>query len=395
MKKMKGVAAAAAMNSPSPSYATIYEDPRIMLKHQSLMQDYEELYKETEAKKRKLQMMRQKKLTLMAEVRFLRRRYKFLTQNKSKKAPKERSFVQPQNLVAASKNLKKEKSYSVNNAALRPPVPRFDLNQKGKVCIEREAILRNSTPIFDLNQKQMTHIGKEAALRKTATIPDLNQKERIYRGKEAKVQNNTPIFDLNEISREEEELQVNGDMLRAEELKIISVKGGGDELNNDMKLSACRNVGNGSSRAGKRKITWQDQSIDNSLSRVMIMSGEWRWREQAIRSSLLLSVEEQWPLNMSKFLCSGEPVAYRQNSHWQSKSKKGRNGKNDQLIDQSVSAWTSSVNLLQVVYGFPCLRTYWMESKFPGKVGCWIDNVKSCEELLVMQMEEGKKQPGF
>ena len=44
MKKMKGVAAA-AMNSPSPSYATIYEDPRIMLKHQSLMQDYEELYK--------------------------------------------------------------------------------------------------------------------------------------------------------------------------------------------------------------------------------------------------------------------------------------------------------------------------------------------------------------
>ncbi|KAJ6355294.1 hypothetical protein OIU77_005807 [Salix suchowensis] len=263
MKMMKGVAAAAAMNSPSPSYATVYEDPRIMLKHQSLMQDYEELYKETEAKKRKLQMMRQKKLTLMAEVRFLRRRYKFLTQNKSKKAPMERSSVQPQNLAAASKNLKKEKSYSGNNAALRPPVPRFDLNQKGKVYIEREATLRNSTPIFDLNQKQMTHIGKEAALRKTATIPDLNQKERIYRGKEAKVQNNTPIFDLNEISREEEELQVNGDMLRAEELKMISMKGGGG-LNNDMKFSACRIVGNGSSRAGKRKITWQDQAYTNS-----------------------------------------------------------------------------------------------------------------------------------
>ncbi|KAJ6731715.1 hypothetical protein OIU79_002944 [Salix purpurea] len=171
----------------------------------------------------------------------------------------ERSSVPPQNLAAASKNLKKEKSYSGNNAAaLRPPVPRFDLNQKGKVYIEREATLRNSAPIFDLNQKQMTHIGKEAALRKTATIPDLNQKERIYRGKEAKVQNNTPIFDLNEISREEEELQVNGDMLRAEELKMISMKGGG-ELNNDMKFSACRIVGNGSSRAGKRKITWQDQ----------------------------------------------------------------------------------------------------------------------------------------
>ncbi|XP_011018048.1 PREDICTED: uncharacterized protein LOC105121195 [Populus euphratica] len=206
MKKMKGAAAAA--DSPPPSYATMYEDPRIMFKHQSLMQDYEELYKETEAKKRKLQMMRQKKITLMAEVRFLRRRYKYLTQNKPKKAPMERSFVQPQNLVPASKNLKKEKSYSRNNAALRPPVPRFDLNQKGKLYIEREATLRNSTPIFDLNQKQMTHIGKEAALRKTAPIPDLNQKERIYRGKETTVRNNTPIFDLNEISREDERLMV-------------------------------------------------------------------------------------------------------------------------------------------------------------------------------------------
>ncbi|KAJ6958202.1 hypothetical protein NC653_039988 [Populus alba x Populus x berolinensis] len=291
MKKMKGAAAA---DSSPPSYATMYEDPRIVFKHQSLMQDYEELYKETEAKKRKLQMMRQKKLTLMAEVRFLRRRYKYLTQNKPKKAPIERIFVQPQNLVPASKNLKKEKSYSGNNAALRPPVPRFDLNQKGKLYIEREATLRNSTPIFDLNQKQMTHIGKEAALRKTAPIPDLNQKERIYRGKEATVRNNTPIFDLNEIS-------VNGDMLRTEELRISSMRGGSDELHNDMKLSACRNVGNGSSRGGKRKITWQDQTKDQRhKSCIVLMGGEWRWREQAIRLSLSLSVEEQWPLNMSK-----------------------------------------------------------------------------------------------
>jgi hypothetical protein len=48
-------------------------------------------------------------------------------------------------------------------------------------------------------------------------------------------------------------------MLRTEELKISSMRGGSAELHNDMKLSACRNVGNGSSRAGKRKITWQDQ----------------------------------------------------------------------------------------------------------------------------------------
>lgn len=43
MKKMK--AAVAAMDFSPPSYAAMYEDPRIMLKHQSLMQDYDELYK--------------------------------------------------------------------------------------------------------------------------------------------------------------------------------------------------------------------------------------------------------------------------------------------------------------------------------------------------------------
>ncbi|KAG6772241.1 hypothetical protein POTOM_023641 [Populus tomentosa] len=302
MKKMK-----AAVDFSPPSYAAMYEDPRIMLKHQSLMQDYDELYKisfvgfcsyallvaeiiennkrnelvfdlfqylccnielfidgfiilsisqETESKKRKLQMMRQKKLTLMAEVRFLRRRYKYLTQNKSQKPPMEQNFVQPQNVVTASKKLK-EKNSGGNNASLRPPVPRFDLNQKGKVYIEREATLRNPAPIFDLNKKQKTYIGREVALL-NSTIPDLNMKERTYSVKEATVQNNTPIFDLNEISTEEEE-HVNGDMLRTEEPKISLMRGASDEMHNDRKLSACRNVGNGSSRAGKRKITWQDQ----------------------------------------------------------------------------------------------------------------------------------------
>jgi hypothetical protein len=61
------------------------------------------------------------------------------------------------------------------------------------------------------------------------------------------------------------------------------------------------------------------------------------------------------------------------------------------LKEQNVSACINSVNPLQVVFVFPCLRTYWMESKFPGKLKGCIDNVKSCEELLVMQTEEGKK----
>ncbi|KAJ6406956.1 hypothetical protein OIU84_010465 [Salix udensis] len=168
------------------------------------------------------------------------------------------NLVQPQNLVAASKKLKKEKNSSGNNVSLGLPVPRFDLNQKGKVYIDRETTLRNPAPIFDLNKKQRTLIGKEVALRNTSTIPDLNQKERTYSIKEVTIRNNTPVFDLNEVSAEEEE-QVNGDMLRTEEPKVSLMRGASDEILNERKLSACRNVGNGSSRAGKRKITWQDQ----------------------------------------------------------------------------------------------------------------------------------------
>ena len=58
---------------------------------------------------------------------------------------------------------------------------------------------------------------------------------------------------------EEEELQTNYDTLRADELKKSLLRGGNDEQQNDIKISACRTVGDGPSRAGKRKISWQDQ----------------------------------------------------------------------------------------------------------------------------------------
>jgi len=34
-----------------------------------------------------------------------------------------------------------------------------------------------------------------------------------------------------------------------------------EEQHNDIKLSVCRNVGNGSDRTVKRKISWQDQVV--------------------------------------------------------------------------------------------------------------------------------------
>ncbi|KAJ4844067.1 hypothetical protein Tsubulata_029260 [Turnera subulata] len=258
MKKMKGVAAAPASAAvaveTSPSrYAAVYEDPRSMLKHRGLMQDYAELFKETEAKRTQLLMMRQKKLTLMAEVRFLRRRYKYLTQNQSQNPLMKQNAAEPHKVVTKSKKQGKDRNGNGNDTPLRHLPPRFDLNQKGKIQNEKEPALRTLVPMFDQKQR------KKETFRVPAAVPDLNQRDRIYSGMEAAVRNNAPIFDLNQISREEEELQDTGVGMRLEEPKMNSIRGGVDEQHSDMKLSACRNVGNGPSRSGKRKISWQDQ----------------------------------------------------------------------------------------------------------------------------------------
>ncbi|XP_039006407.1 uncharacterized protein LOC120133993 [Hibiscus syriacus] len=58
MKKMKGVAA-----SVEYSRHTMYEDQRARFKHQSLMQDFQDLHKETVAMRNKLQMLKERKST--------------------------------------------------------------------------------------------------------------------------------------------------------------------------------------------------------------------------------------------------------------------------------------------------------------------------------------------
>ncbi|CAI0394597.1 unnamed protein product [Linum tenue] len=279
MKKMKGVAAAVVVGSSPSPYAVAaaagagYDDPRIRFKHESLMQDYEELLKETEAKRKRLEMMKQRKMTLMAEVRFLRRRFKYLTENQTQNLKPEQKLLPSQTTVInKSKKVRKNKGTNSSNhetpASSRQPAPKFDLNRKGRVYTEKDSVAArvSAAPSIDLNQKQQnsSHMGREAAMRNSGVIPDLNEKERMLGGKDAATRNNAPFFDLNQISTEEEELQTNGEMMtttRIEEPRIISTLRGGiidEQHSNDLKLSACRNIGNVPSRAGKRKISWQD-----------------------------------------------------------------------------------------------------------------------------------------
>uniref|UniRef100_A0A2P2LZW3 Uncharacterized protein n=1 Tax=Rhizophora mucronata TaxID=61149 RepID=A0A2P2LZW3_RHIMU len=256
MKKMKG-GAVVAMESSHGIYASAYEDARTRLKHESLLQDYEDLDKETEASRRKLLTMRQKKLTLVAEVRFLRRRYKYLTENHADKTPVNQNLVQPRNLLTGSKCGKKDRNHKLKDALLWHPEPQFDSNEKGKFHYEGEVVLENSALISKLKQKQRPNSRmNKAGLPDSIRIPGLNGKEKICGGKEATVRINTRSFDLNEISREEEELQANDEGARIEEPKISSMRNGNDE-HNDMRLIACRNIRNGSVRGGKRKISWQ------------------------------------------------------------------------------------------------------------------------------------------
>ncbi|PSS08349.1 Serine/threonine-protein kinase irlE [Actinidia chinensis var. chinensis] len=293
-KKMKGVVL------DSSSYGS-YEDAKARFKHQALLQDYQELHKEAEATRNKLETMKQRKLTLLAEVRFLRRRHKYLLQNKAEKPEPGRQLVQQKNSETQLKTSTKEKSFvrkeaklrnvapiadtkkkeRILSSACRNPSPILDLIQMNRVHSRKEAAsLRNTVLVFDLNQMERTYGGKQATFRNQTPILDLNQKERLYSGKETTPRipvpvfdlnrvestyigrddrNRAPIFDLNQISGEEMELQNNYEPLRMEEPKSFLIRGGSDEQLNEVKLSICRNVGNGPNRAGKRKISWQDQ----------------------------------------------------------------------------------------------------------------------------------------
>ncbi|GKB04848.1 hypothetical protein Tco_0833043 [Tanacetum coccineum] len=184
-----------------------HEDNRIRFKHQTHVKDYIELLKEVEATRGILEAMRLKKLTLQAEVRFLRRRHKFLLKNKSG-TRQEPAIIKPQKMCISS---------HVVHAAM-------------------EQFHARATQASDSNQ--MVRIN-------SFNLVDLN--------KDTTFDARAPTFDLNKISREEEELQ-------EEYEPKNSVKSVTDEKLNELKLSICRNIlrDASTSQARKQKILWQD-----------------------------------------------------------------------------------------------------------------------------------------
>ncbi|CAH8280050.1 unnamed protein product [Arabidopsis lyrata] len=159
--------------------------------------------------RKRLQAVRERKATLMAEVRFLRRRYRHLRED------------QP-------RDIKKVRGRSNGGRNIR---------------VEVSTNKRSETETKHVSLPDLNHLGK--AHDETKTSP----KRRV------------PLFDLNQISGEEEQEteavdNSNQEKTKVEESSSCKRMSSSIEMQQkDVKLSSCRNGGNGSN---KRKISWQD-----------------------------------------------------------------------------------------------------------------------------------------
>ncbi|XP_015080408.1 uncharacterized protein LOC107024042 [Solanum pennellii] len=293
-KKMKRVA---LESSPY----VVFEENNARLKHQTLLQDYLELHKDTNDTRNKLEDMKMRKQKLLAEVHFLRRRHKYLLQMKSSGHLEQQERAALLNTELYGINGMNDRFHSKKEVKQHklPPLPRpkqkariqvakeassqrtpsdilvnhkqalhigkdavhrstvSGLKHQSRVYSGKEMLLQNAAPVFDLNQNDRSFAGNGFVLRSTIPVFDLNQ-ETDYVGKDVVLPSRAPVIDLNEISIGEEEPQANFEPLNFEETKRGLIQNINDDQHRDLKLSICRNVGEGTSHVEKRKISWQD-----------------------------------------------------------------------------------------------------------------------------------------
>ncbi|XP_062196359.1 uncharacterized protein LOC133899385 [Phragmites australis] len=180
---------------------------RASLRYRGLLQDYRELVKETEAKKRRLRMEKLKKQRLLAEVKFLRRRFKSLSENPS------------QTVVCR-----------VRNPAMPPT-------------------LRIEAWAEDAKHRSVGSSGKSQAVQLRQDGPPMVP----------------PVIDLNEACElsydevETEEFHGYPEQLSIDKVKRYPLEGVGAAGPSDVKMPVFLDVRNPAGQPGKKKISWQDQ----------------------------------------------------------------------------------------------------------------------------------------
>ncbi|KAL1553812.1 hypothetical protein AAHA92_14439 [Salvia divinorum] len=278
------------------------EDVRAKHKYQTLKQDYHDLQKEVGIMRSRVEVGKQSKMALAAEVRFLRKRFSYLVKMKTKNSPQKEKLGQSPNLQKQTKQTERLRRKEATLPIL-PPIPEVRLKKKQYVIKEvglfgtspvgkhhrkmlmldggKESTQRILTMNTDFSHKVRIDTGKVNLMQITAPFRDLNKKGRMYANdtapsnaspafdlnqvnsssvRESSLPSRAPIFDLNEISMgdEDEDFQTNDEVVKYEESRRSLMRHPNDEVQNDLMMSICRNAGEGSSRAGKRKISWQD-----------------------------------------------------------------------------------------------------------------------------------------
>ncbi|WOL19055.1 hypothetical protein Cni_G27852 [Canna indica] len=199
---MKRGKRSAVESPPVSTYCAVSGEVKARFRHQSLLQDYEDLLKETQAKRMKLRQANQKKPRLLAEVKFLRRKYKSLSRKPSGNFP-------------------------------------FLLNKKPQCVLSQFFLIgQPSNPSVHLPAKGQSHIVRDSCIRSSSAVIDLNQAS-------------LPI------GEDLDEHHVNLELAKADKLRKNSMDR--NPVANDLNLSVCRDVGHGPTQVKKRNITWQDQ----------------------------------------------------------------------------------------------------------------------------------------
>ncbi|XP_020673551.1 uncharacterized protein LOC110093105 [Dendrobium catenatum] len=208
-------------SSSSTPYFPDGDEARARFKYNSLFQDFQELLQETKEKRDRLEKIVQKKLQLLAEVKFLKRKFQQFstTQTVQFKLKKQiHRLPSPSGCVAQPKN----------------PVFQTELPLKRRSQKPKQSPAPTSTAMLDLNQ---------------VFLP---------------------------ISEEMEGFEVEPKPLNVDWFKRFS-REGGNELFNDSMLSICQDSGIGSKKPAERKVSWQDQlAIDSKKNTERKVS----WQDQ-------------------------------------------------------------------------------------------------------------------
>ncbi|XP_076936896.1 uncharacterized protein LOC143604245, partial [Bidens hawaiensis] len=204
----------------------------------TLVQDYMDLQQETEAARNNLMALKQKKLTLQAEVRFLRRRRKLLLENKSLTLQGQ-VLTNPQPTQFRKSNKEKVHMQKIKTLPKLPPIgkkkaPRFDKILEDSL----NGVKQQSVQRVVANQRVRINGPKEYQ------FVDLSKKDDIFESQPLG-QTRKPVVDLKRISREEEKLQPFDSRMQG------LTRNGVDSQHTDAQLSVFRN-------GGKRKVSWQD-----------------------------------------------------------------------------------------------------------------------------------------